>query len=150
MFRSRLLTKDTNRERRKFRASIGCALIQTPCHTLARILGTRLTVKICSDCYDLGMALLEITYQLQAPLTSEQLGRLGEFANAYGLRRFRVDKAKNQLSFEYAGNRRASRVAKFSHRIILDDIQALIAHRLLCTAVQFSNIVPACIKRRIS
>ena len=51
------------------------------------------------------MTLIEITYQLQEPLSREQLGSLGEFANTYGLRRFRVDEAKNQLSFEYDASR---------------------------------------------
>src|SRR5277367_612621 len=52
-----------------------------------------------------GMTLIEITYQLQEPLTPKQLGTLGEFANTYGLRRFRVDEAKNHLSFEYDASR---------------------------------------------
>jgi hypothetical protein len=52
-----------------------------------------------------GMTLLEITYQLQEPLTHEQLAALGNFANTYGLRRFRVDESKNQLSFEYDASR---------------------------------------------
>ena len=52
-----------------------------------------------------GMTLIEITYQLQAPLTSQQLAMLGEFANTYGLRRFRVDEGKNQLSLEYDASR---------------------------------------------
>jgi hypothetical protein len=51
------------------------------------------------------MTLLEITYQLQEPLTTEQLIKLREFANTYGLRRFRVDESKNQLSFEYDASR---------------------------------------------
>jgi hypothetical protein len=51
------------------------------------------------------MTLIEITYQLQEPLTPKQLGTLGDFANTYGLRRFRVDEAKNQLSFEYDASR---------------------------------------------
>lgn len=51
------------------------------------------------------MTLVEITYELQSPLTEEQLRNLGEFANTYGLRRFRVDEAKNQLSFEYDASR---------------------------------------------
>jgi hypothetical protein len=51
------------------------------------------------------MTLIEITYQLQEPLTPQQLGHLGEFANTYGLRRFRVDEAKNHLSFEYDASR---------------------------------------------
>ena len=51
------------------------------------------------------MTLLEITYQLQSPLSLEQFGRLGEFANTYGLRRVRVDEQKNQLTFEYDASR---------------------------------------------
>jgi hypothetical protein len=51
------------------------------------------------------MTLLEITYELQSPLSLDQLNRLGEFANTYGLRKFRVDEQKNQLTFEYDGSR---------------------------------------------
>ena len=51
------------------------------------------------------MTLVEITYNLQSPLSQDQLRSLGEFANTYGLRRFRVDEAKNQLSFEYDASR---------------------------------------------
>jgi len=51
------------------------------------------------------MTLVEITYELQSPLTQDQLRHLGEFANTYGLRSFRVDDAKNQLSFEYDASR---------------------------------------------
>ena len=51
------------------------------------------------------MTLVEITYELQSPLTQEQLRNLGDFANTYGLRRFRVDEANNQLSFEYDASR---------------------------------------------
>ena len=51
------------------------------------------------------MTLLEVTYELQSPLSLEQLSRLGEFANTYGLRRFRVDEQKNQLTFEYDASR---------------------------------------------
>lgn len=51
------------------------------------------------------MTLLEITYQLQSPLSLDQLNQLGEFANTYGLRRFRVDEQKNQLTFEYDASR---------------------------------------------
>jgi hypothetical protein len=51
------------------------------------------------------MTLLEITYELQSPLSLEQLARLGEFANTYGLRRFRVDEQKNRLTFEYDASR---------------------------------------------
>lgn len=52
-----------------------------------------------------AMTLVEITYQLQSPLSLEQLNRLGEFANTYGLRRLRVDEQKNQLTFEYDASR---------------------------------------------
>lgn len=51
------------------------------------------------------MTLVEITYELQSPLTQEQLRRLGEFSNTYGLRRLRVDESKKQLSFEYDASR---------------------------------------------
>jgi hypothetical protein len=51
------------------------------------------------------MTLVEIIYEVQSPLKPEQLRRLGEFANTYGLRRFHVDETKNQLSFEYDASR---------------------------------------------
>jgi hypothetical protein len=51
------------------------------------------------------MTLMEITYELQSPLTPEQLRALGSFANTYGLRRFRVDEKNNRLSFEYDASR---------------------------------------------
>ena len=51
------------------------------------------------------MTLLEITYELQSPLSYEQLQHLGEFANTYGLRRFRVDEKHNLLTLEYDASR---------------------------------------------
>jgi hypothetical protein len=51
------------------------------------------------------MTLLEITYQLQNRLTEEQLNNLAGFANIYGLRRFRYDEDKAQLTFEYDASR---------------------------------------------
>lgn len=51
------------------------------------------------------MTLLEITYELQSPLSYEQLERLREFANTYGLRRMRVDEQHNRLTFEYDASR---------------------------------------------
>jgi hypothetical protein len=51
------------------------------------------------------MTLVEITYELQSPLTEEQLRQLGKFANTYGLRSFRVDESNQQLSFEYDASR---------------------------------------------
>ena len=55
--------------------------------------------------YTVGMTLVEVTYELQSPLTHDQLRHLGEFANTYGLRSFHVDEATNQLSFEYDASR---------------------------------------------
>jgi hypothetical protein len=51
------------------------------------------------------MTLVEITYELQSPLTQVQLRLLGEFSNTYGLRRFRFDENKKHLSFEYDASR---------------------------------------------
>ena len=51
------------------------------------------------------MTLVEITYELQSPLRPEDLRRLAEFGNTYGLRRFRVDQARQQLSLEYDASR---------------------------------------------
>ena len=51
------------------------------------------------------MTLLEIKYQLVSPLTTEQLKQLGGFANTYGLRKFRLNDAKTELSFEYDASR---------------------------------------------
>ena len=51
------------------------------------------------------MTLVEITYELQQALGPEQLRRLGQFANTYGLRRFRVDEAQKRLTFEYDASR---------------------------------------------
>jgi hypothetical protein len=51
------------------------------------------------------MTLVEITYELQSPLTQDQLRRLGEFSNTYGLRRFHFDEGKKHLSFEYDASR---------------------------------------------
>ena len=55
--------------------------------------------------YNPVMTLVEVTYELQSTLTEEQLRHLGEFANTYGLRRFRLDDSKKQLSFEYDASR---------------------------------------------
>src|SRR6267143_519426 len=52
-----------------------------------------------------AVTLVEVTYELQSPLKPEQLRALGEFANTYGLRRFRLDKDKKQISFEYDASR---------------------------------------------
>ena len=51
------------------------------------------------------MTLVEVTYELQSPLGTAELRRLGEFANTYGLRSFHVDDANRRLSFEYDASR---------------------------------------------
>src|ERR1700688_3964374 len=51
------------------------------------------------------MTLVEITFELQSPLTAKQLADLAEFANTYGLRRFRHDEAHNLITFEYDASR---------------------------------------------
>jgi hypothetical protein len=65
----------------------------------------RLPGPLAAGCYTRSMTLVEITYELQSPLTEEQLRHLGQFANTYGLRSFRVDESKKQLSFEYDASR---------------------------------------------
>ena len=51
------------------------------------------------------MTLLEIKYALASPLTAEQLRQLSEFANTYGLRKFQLNDAQTELSFEYDASR---------------------------------------------
>lgn len=51
------------------------------------------------------MTLMEIRYALVSPLNAEQLTQLAEFANTYGLRKFRLNEAKTELSFEYDASR---------------------------------------------
>ena len=60
---------------------------------------------LAAGCYNVAMTLVEITYELMSPLTDEQLSHLGQFANNYGLRSFRMDESKKQLSFEYDASR---------------------------------------------
>jgi len=51
------------------------------------------------------MTLVESTFELQSPLTEQQMLQLGAFANTYGLRRFRVDETKKLLTLEYDASR---------------------------------------------
>jgi hypothetical protein len=53
----------------------------------------------------LRMTLVEITFEIQSSLKPEQLRALGEFANTYGLRRFRMDEEKKLISLEYDASR---------------------------------------------
>jgi hypothetical protein len=51
------------------------------------------------------MTFLEATFELQSPLTTEQMRKLGAFANSYGLRKFRVDETKRLLTIEFDASR---------------------------------------------
>jgi hypothetical protein len=74
------------------------------------------------------MTLLEITYELHSPLSSQQLQRLGEFANTYGLRRFRVDEKQRLLTLEYDASRlRESQVAHVLGKAGIPIVQKLSA-----------------------
>ncbi len=56
-------------------------------------------------CYNAGMTFMSMTYQLQEPLKNEQLRALAQFANTYGLQKFRLDEKKNWLQFDYDASR---------------------------------------------
>jgi hypothetical protein len=79
--------------------------IYTPTPYLMSNAVVRARSRLAPGCYNAAMTLLEITYELQSPLTQEQLRLLGEFSNTYGLRRFRFDESKKHLSFEYDASR---------------------------------------------
>ena len=78
------------------------------------------------------MTLVEITYELQTPLTQDQLRLLGEFSNTYGLRRFRFDESKNHLSFEY--DARACATRKIAH--VLGQATIAVARKVTETGAQ--------------
>jgi hypothetical protein len=72
------------------------------------------------------MTLLEAKFELQSALTHDQLRALSEFANTYGLRRFRFDDSKRHLSFEYDASR--LRVTQVTH--VLGQAGIAVARRL--------------------
>ena len=51
------------------------------------------------------MTFMTVTYELQNPLKAEQFRALGQFANTYGLQRFRFDEKTNHLHFDYDASR---------------------------------------------
>lgn len=51
------------------------------------------------------MTFMSMTYQLQEPLKNDQLRALAQFANTYGLQKFRLDEKKNWLQFDYDASR---------------------------------------------
>lgn len=72
------------------------------------------------------MTLLEVTYELQSPLTTEQMRRLGAFANTYGLRRFRTSDDGRRLTFEYD----ASRLKEAQVARVLRQVRIAMARRV--------------------
>jgi hypothetical protein len=79
--------------------------IYTPCPYLESSGRAPAHRQLAAGCYNACMTLVDITYELQSPLTEDQLRHLGQFANTYGLRSFRIDESKKQLSFEYDASR---------------------------------------------
>ena len=51
------------------------------------------------------MTYMTVTYELQNALKAEQFRALGQFANTYGLQRFRFDEKTNRLQFDYDASR---------------------------------------------
>ena len=51
------------------------------------------------------MTFMTVTYELQGRLDTEQFRALGQFANTYGLQKFRFDEKTNRLHFDYDASR---------------------------------------------
>lgn len=51
------------------------------------------------------MTFMTVTYELQGRLKPEQFRALGQFANTYGLQKFRFDEKTNRLHFDYDASR---------------------------------------------
>lgn len=51
------------------------------------------------------MTFMTVTYELQGKLGAEQFRALGQFANTYGLQKFRFDEKTNRLHFDYDASR---------------------------------------------
>jgi len=51
------------------------------------------------------MTFMTVTYELQEKLRTDQFRALGQFANTYGLQKFRVDEKNNLLHFDYDASR---------------------------------------------
>src|SRR5262249_30516081 len=73
--------------------------------SLPRSLLTSLVLLLLYSCYTLAMTLLEAKFELQSPLTHDQLRALSDSANPYGLLRLQLDDTQLHLSFEYDGSR---------------------------------------------
>jgi hypothetical protein len=55
--------------------------------------------------YNAAMTFMTVTYELQNALKADQFRALGQFANTYGLQRFRFDEKTNRLHFDYDASR---------------------------------------------
>jgi hypothetical protein len=62
-------------------------------------------VRAAADGIIAAMTFMTVTYELQKPLAPEQYRALGNFANTYGLQRFRFDEKTNHLHFDYDASR---------------------------------------------
>jgi hypothetical protein len=51
------------------------------------------------------MTMMTMTFELQDRLKPEHFRALGEFANTYGIHKFRYDEKSNQLSVDYDASR---------------------------------------------
>jgi hypothetical protein len=51
------------------------------------------------------MTMMTMTFELQDRLKPEHFRALGEFANTYGIHKFRYDEESNQLSVDYDASR---------------------------------------------
>jgi hypothetical protein len=51
------------------------------------------------------MTFMTVTYELQTKLKPEHFRALGQFANTYGLQKFRFDEKTNRLQFDYDASR---------------------------------------------
>jgi len=58
------------------------------------------------------MTFMTATYELQGKLKPEQYRALGQFANTYGLQKFRFDEKTNLLHFDYDASRLADTVVE--------------------------------------
>ncbi len=54
---------------------------------------------------DQPMTFMTVTYELQDKLRPDQHRSLGQFANTYGLQKFRFDEKTNLLHFDYDASR---------------------------------------------
>jgi hypothetical protein len=58
------------------------------------------------------MTFMTVTYELQNPLKADQFRALGQFANTYGLQKFRFDQKTNHLHFDYDASRLSETVVE--------------------------------------